>query len=117
MTVAHIKLAHIFCAVTILAFRFNVDLPLPSKAIKVVDKRTAHKGLYGPIDVLDLHALLEHLVAVNSNELLRNIGQECCAHAANLGTLARRSHELAQIFSQKLDILSRAVLQHKGKAA
>ena len=80
--VADVELADVLGSVAIVAFGLDVDLPLAAEAVEVVDERPAHERLDGPVDIVDGDALLEHLVAIHVDELLRHAGQEGRAHAA-----------------------------------
>ena len=55
--------------------RFHIDLPLPAKAVKIIDKIAAHERLQRFIDLAQVQSLLEHFVAVHIDENLRHAGQ------------------------------------------
>ena len=115
--VPHVELADVLRLRAVVAFGFDVDLPLPSEAIEVVDEQAAHEGLDGPVDVVDGDALLDDLVAIDRDELLRHARQEGGAETADLRPLARRGHELVQVVREKLHVAARPVLENEGEAA
>ncbi len=69
----HIEQAEVFGAGAIIPFGLNINLPLPAKAIEVVDERAAHESLERPIDFTEVHALLEGLVTIYIDE---NLGHD-----------------------------------------
>ncbi len=79
--VQHIKLAKVLGLGAIVALGLHVDLPLAPKAVEVIDERAAHETLHGLVDILQLHALLEHLVAIHIHIDLRNGRQSRGEHA------------------------------------
>ncbi len=64
--------------VAVLAFGLDIDLPLPAEAVEVIDEQSAHIGLDGAVDVGERDALLERLLAIDIEKLLRHAGQERC---------------------------------------
>ena len=76
LAVAHVELADVVEVVAVLALGLDVDLPLAAEAVEVVDEQPAHVGLNGAIDIVEGDALLEHLLAVHLEELLRHARQE-----------------------------------------
>src|SRR4051812_29556738 len=109
------ELANVFRLGAIFAFCRNVDLPLTSESIEVVDEQTAHERLNGPVNVVQRNTLLQHLVAIDIDELLRNAWQERGRHAGNLRTFARGRHECIEIGGQERDVLARAVFENEGE--
>ena len=63
--VEHIKLAEVLGLGAIVALGLHIDLPLAAEAVEVIHERAAHEALHGLVNVLQLHALLQHLVAVH----------------------------------------------------
>src|ERR1700722_25026 len=86
--VEDVELSHVFCLGAVFGLGFDINLPLAAKAIEVVDEVSAHESLHGAVDVAQAYSLLENLVAVDVDELLRNAGQESGAEAGDLGPLA-----------------------------
>ena len=116
--VAHVELADVFQVGAVLAFGFDVDLPLPSEAVEVVDEQSAHEGLDGAVDVVERDALLEHLVAIDRHELLRHARQERGDDAGAIsGRLRAAAMNLLQIVGQELHVVAGAVFQDEGEAA
>src|SRR5260370_5095572 len=73
--VSHVKRADIFSSGSIVAFRLNIGLPLPSKAVEIVDEQPAHECLQGLVHVFDCNALLYDFLAVDIRVQLRHAGQ------------------------------------------
>src|ERR1700739_2000320 len=46
------------------SFRFYICLPLSAEAIKVIDKIPPHEGLHGRVDGIQIHLLLQGLIAI-----------------------------------------------------
>src|SRR5262249_11183893 len=100
-----------------LAFGLHVDLPGAPEAIEVVDEVSAHEGLERLVDALDVDSLLQHFVAVDLREELRNIGDERRRERADLGPFARLGDESLRVLRQELDVRTRAIFQHERDAA
>src|SRR5581483_11728037 len=81
-----------------------------------VDEGPAHEGLGGSIDILDIDALFEDLFSINRDELLGDTRNKRGVHRADFLALARSGHELSYIRGKELDILARAILQHKRES-
>ncbi len=63
-------------------------------------------------------ALLQRLLAVDLEKLLRDAREECADQSRrDFRTLRRRSHELLQIVGQELHVLAGAIFEHERKAA
>ena len=77
----------------VVAFGLDVDLPLAAEAVEVVHEVAAHEGLERLVDVAELDALLEHLVAVDVDETCGTAGRNVVLTPASLRPLARRGHE------------------------
>ena len=69
------------------------------------------------VNVLQLDALAEHLVAIHIHEHLRHGKQRRGEHAGQFRALARRLHELLQVLRQKGDAFAGAVFQHERHPA
>src|SRR5260370_6409845 len=94
-----------------------MDLGLGAETIEVINEISGHEDLNGFIDITDGDALLNYLVAVHVNELLRHTREKCGGGEPNLRTLAKCGQKCAQITGKELNILSRPILKHEGKAA
>ena len=105
--VRHVKLADVLGLCAVLAFGLDIDLPLPAEAVEVVDEVAAHEGLEGLVDLSDVDALLEHLVAVHVHEELGHAGDEGGRDPLDLGPLAGRLDELVQVVGEEADALCR----------
>src|SRR4029077_15232513 len=101
----------------VVALRLHIDLPLPSKSIEIVDEESTHKRLDGPVHFVDRHALLESLVAIDEDELLRHTWQEGGAQTANLRSLSRCGHELGEIGRQELHVAARRILEYERESS
>ena len=102
--VCHIELPDIGGAGSIVAFRFDVDLPLPAEAVEVIHKVTAHEGLHGLVDIADIHALDTHLGAVNVDIVLRYVWKIAGQQTSQLGAPARGGDEFLYVVRQELRI-------------
>src|SRR5205823_6359124 len=65
LVVAHVELANIFGTGAVIPFGLDVHLPLPAKAVEIVNKQSAHECLDGTVHIIDGHTLLDGLVTVN----------------------------------------------------
>src|SRR5262249_50257195 len=99
----------------VLAFGLDIHLPLAPEAIEVVDEQASHEGLDSPVNVIDGYALLDHFVAIDSDQLLRNTRQEGGAQGANLRPFTRRGNELIDVVSQQLHTAARTVFKNKSE--
>ena len=117
VVVAHIELAEVLRLGPGFALGLHVDLPLPAEAVEVVDEVAAHEGLERLVNVLQGHALLEHLVPVHIHEDLGHGRRERGPHAGQLGPLPRRLDELLHVVHEKAQVLARAVLQDERHAS
>ncbi len=115
--VAHIELANVFHPGAVLTLGFDIDLPLAAEAIEIVDEITAHKCLDGAVDIAQIHALLQHLVAIYLDKFLGNIGQESGTKTGDFGALSSGGKKEVQVSGEELDIASRTVLEHEGETA
>src|SRR5262249_3750546 len=113
--VLHIKLTHIFHVGAVITLRLDIDLPLPAKAVEIIDKQSAHERLNGPVDIVDAHALLDHFVTVNIHELLRHTAQKGRTHACDFGALTGSRQKCTQVCRKKLNILAGAILQYESE--
>src|SRR5260370_26569218 len=89
LIVSYEELADILSPVAVVALGLNVDLPLPAKAVEVINEQAAHESLYRPVDIADGHTLLDDFVAVHIDELLRYVRQERRAQTGNFRALPR----------------------------
>src|SRR5262249_36758878 len=96
---------------------FDVHLPLAAEPVEVVDERPAHEHLNRSIHILDVDTLLEDLVAIHGDELLRHIGQERGRHRGEFRTLPRGGNQLVRVVREKGHVASRAVLQDERESA
>src|SRR5262249_24928399 len=103
--------------IAVRALRFDIHLPLAAEPVEVVDERSAHERLNRSIDVFDVHSLLQRLVALDRDELLRHVGQECRRKRREFRTLARGGNELVRVVGEKRDVTSGAILEDERKAA
>src|SRR6266540_1620079 len=115
-SVPDIELSNVLRAVAIGALSLDIHLPLPAKSIEIVDERSSHERLDRSINVLDVNALLEHFVPVDSDELLRHSRKECGVDGGEFRSLPGCCKELVQIAGKKFNVFSRAVLKHKREA-
>src|SRR5262249_48334302 len=114
--VAHIKLPNVFGFGSILALCFYVHLPLPPKAVEIVDEIPAHKSLDRAVYVVQWHALLQNFVAIHFDKLLRHIRQKSSVQTCNFRTLSRGIKKSLQIFRKELNVAAGTILQHERKA-
>ena len=117
LMVAHVKQAQVFGAGPVVAFGFDIDLPLPAKPVEIVDKISAHEGLQGLVNLRQIHSLLEDPVAIHIHIKLGHRGQKGGVDAGNFRALARRLHEFGDVGGQEWNVLARPVFQHQGKPA
>src|SRR5881409_1348304 len=85
--VSDVELANILRPGAIVAFGLDIDLPLASEAVEIVDEQTAHERLERFVDVVNGDALLNDLVAVHIHKLLGYARQKRGAQAGNFRTL------------------------------
>ena len=113
--VLDIKLAHIFDVRAVIAFRLDIDLPLPAKAIEVIDEQPAHECLNGSIDIVDGHALLDDFVTVDIHELLRYAAQKGRTHACDLGAFTSSRQKRIQVRREELDIFAVPIFKNESE--
>ena len=63
--VGDVELAHVFGAGAIVAFGFDVDLPLAAEAVEVIHQIPAHEGLQGLVHLGDVDALALDLGSID----------------------------------------------------
>src|SRR5262249_45393594 len=68
------------------------------------------------VDRVDVDALLEGLVSIHGDELLRHPRQERGVDRGELRALSGGREELVDVLRQELDVLSGAILEHEGEA-
>src|SRR5205085_12450874 len=95
--IPYVELPDIFGPGPVVALGLDVDLPLAAKPVEVIHKQSAHKSPDRAIDIVDRHALFDHLIFVHIDELLRNTGKKGRTQAGNLGTFAGSGHEGVQV--------------------
>ena len=100
--VEHVELPEVLGLGAVIALGLHIDLPLAAEAVEVIDERAAHEALHRLVDVLQLDALLQHLVAVHVHEYLRHRRQRGGEHAGEFGALFRRCQELLQVLGQEV---------------
>src|SRR5260221_8319796 len=88
LVVAHIELPEIFHIRPVRRFGLHVHLPRTAEIVEVVDKQSAHESLNRSVNIADGHTLLQHLLPVNLQELLRHARQKGGGYRTNFGTLA-----------------------------
>src|SRR5205823_14908613 len=84
------------------AFGLNVDLPLASEPVKIIDKTAPHKCLNRLIDVTDGNTQLKRSFQINVDIDLRNMRQKRCVYLRDLKSLTSRGDERLDIVSQQL---------------
>src|SRR5215831_7817906 len=115
--ISNVKLAHILGPCPVGAFGLGIDLPLASEAVEVVDKRATHKGLQGCVNVLQLHALGQHLVAVDVCKYLRHRREGSGENARYFRSFLRRLHKGLRLRREELHIAAAAVLEDERHSA
>src|SRR5207244_3567258 len=115
--VPHVELPDILGFGPILAFGFDVDLPLAAEPVEVVHKRSTHKSLDGPVDVVDGHSLLEDLIFVHVDKLLRDARKKGGAQARYFRTFTGCSNELTHVGCEKRHVVARPILENKRESA
>ena len=115
--VAHVELTQLFGIDPIFPLGLDVDLPLAAEAVEVIDEVAAHEGLEDPVDLADVHALLEHLVPVHLDEDLGHRGDEGGGDPGEFRSFLGRSQEFLGVLPEELDIFPGPILQDKGDPA
>ncbi len=115
--VPDVELTDVFSLRPVGPLGFDVDLPLPSEPVEVVDEEPAHESLDGAIHIVDRHPLFDHLVAIHRDEFLRHAREKRRSQAAYFRSLARRRHELVEVVGKKRWVCAGAVFENKGHAA
>ena len=87
------------------------------ESIEVVDEEAAHEGLQCLVDVVDGDALLDDLVAIHVDELLRHAWEKRGVDAGDFGALARGGEERIEIVGKKLDVIAGAVFEDERETA
>ena len=99
------------------SFRLHVHLPHPPETVEIVDKESAHERLERLVDRIQIHTLLEHLVAIDIGEDLRRARDKRRGERRKLRPLARRLKESIRVLRQELDALAGAIFEHERHAA
>ena len=90
---------------------------MTAKTIEVVDEITAHEGLNGAIDVSQIDALLQNLIAINFNKFLGDSRKESGVDAANFGTFPRGLKKSVEIFCKELNVGAGTILKQECKSS
>ena len=93
------------------------DPPLAAEAVELVDVDAAEERLERLVDVADLDALLQDLVAVDVGVDLGHRGAPDAVDVGELGALPRGLQELLEVLLQELDGSAAAVLEPEREAA
>jgi hypothetical protein len=113
--VADVELDDLLGPPPVLALGPDVHLPLAPEAVEVIHQQRAHEGVEGPVDLLEVDLLLEHLVAVDVGVPLGHVGDQRAVHAGQLRPLARGIQEAVDVAGQVVDGAAGAVLNMKLK--
>src|SRR5580692_6586572 len=117
VAVADIESSDVVRAGAIVAFGLDVNLPLPTESVEVVDEIATHKGLDGAVDIAKIDTLFQHFVAIHIDEFLWNAGQKSGAQAGDLRPLSSSFKKRAHIFREKLNVAAGAVFEDEGEPA
>ena len=115
--VADVELAQLFGVGPKFSFGLDVDLPLAAEPVEIINEVAAHEGLQDPVDLTDVHALLEHLVPVHLDEDLGHRGHEGGGDPGEFRPFLRGRQELLGVLPEKLDIFAGPVFQDEGNPA
>src|SRR5262249_11012221 len=107
--VANVKQAQVIRFRAVIALGLNIDLPLPAKAVEVINEITSNEGLQRLVNFGKFNSLLEGFVAIHIYIQLWHDRQEGCVQAANLRPLPSRFHEFADVGGEKWDVLASPV--------
>ena len=95
----------------------NIDLPLTTEAVEVINKGAAHERLKSLVHIAQIDALGQNFVALYVDINLGNSRQHGGKDRRQLRAFAGGLHERSCIVSQELDIMPTAVFQDKRGAA
>src|SRR6185312_6957116 len=115
--VRDMELSDVFAAGTKFLFGFDVHLPLAAEAVEIIHKIAAEECLQRLIYVRDVDALTLDFLAIDIGKSLRRIRQIGCGNIRKFLALARRSHKLIQVFSEKLRPAAGSILEDKRYTA
>jgi len=102
----------------VLAFGFDVGLPLAAKAIEIVHEVTAHESLHRGVDVALTDLLLGDFFAIDLRKKLRHRGKVSGDGDGYFGTLRKSAEKLTQVGGEELLIvLARPIFQNEADAA
>src|SRR6202007_2108996 len=101
--IANEELTDILRIGTVIAFRFDIDLPGAAESIEIVHEKSAHECLQGLINRRQIDSLLNHFVAIDVHENLRSVRLEYRNESAELGTFSRRLDKRLHVLRQKAD--------------
>lgn len=76
MIISHIELSQVLCSRPVLTIGLYVDLPLAAKSVEIIYERSTHEGLHLLIDITQLHAMSEYLIALDVHVDLRHGKQD-----------------------------------------
>jgi hypothetical protein len=113
LVVAHVELPDVLDVGAVVAFGLDVDLPLASEAVEVVDEAAAEEALQRLVHITEVDPLLEHLVLVDVDEQLRHGRPEGRRDAGHFGSLLRGFEKLGGVLGEEGDVFSGAVLSMK----
>ena len=85
-------------------------MPLPAKAIEVIDERASHKGLKSFVHVTQIDTLRQNFIPLNVDKDLGNRRQHGGKYRGQLRTLAGSLHERIHIFGEEPNIMTRTIL-------
>ena len=88
VAVANKKLANVLRVRPVIAFSLYIYLPCSPEPIEVVDEKSAHECLQRLINLGQVDSLLQHFVAIDVDEDLRNIRQKGRYQARELRAFA-----------------------------
>src|SRR5260370_18278290 len=102
--IANVELANIFRLGAIVAFRFDVDLPLPAESVEVVDEVAAHECLQRLVHVPDGGTLLHNFFSFHLRVQLRHARKRSGAESRKFRAFPRLGEEGLEIRRQKLEV-------------
>ena len=85
------------------SLRLNVHLPHPPETVEIIDKDSSHERLQRLVHGIQIHPLLEHLVAIDIAQNLRRAWDKRGRQRRKLGPLARRLKEAIGVLRQELN--------------
>ena len=116
VAVANKKLANVLRVRPVIAFSLYIYLPCSPEPIEVVDEKSAHECLQRLINLGQVDSLLQHFVAIDVDEDLRNIRQKGGDQPGELGPFARGVEKRLQILGKETDVFARAILEYERES-